>query len=357
MGLYKRGPVWWMSFTCKGKQYRKPTETTNRKLAEKIYAKVLTQITEGAWFERAPGADKTVRELLERYIRVHTAKNKVPTSLVRDEGIAKRLNAAFGDVTLDQLRPRDIAEFKMRRREEGAAANTVNNELVLLGHAYNLAIREWEWVDSNPVSRVSKEKVNNKVERWLTHEEEQRILALSPAWLREVVIFAINTGLRQGELIDLTWDRVDLFRKTLTILEQKNKGKDTLPLNEQTMVVLKARHKVRSIKSNLVFFNKAGAPHDPENLRRSFYLYVEKAGVSKCRFHDLRHTFATRLVQAGVDLYKVQKLMRHKSPIMTQRYAHHYPESLRDGVETLDKNYHIFITEQRKGAAPVGATP
>lgn len=346
-----------MSFSCKGKQYRKPTETSNRKLAEKIYGKVLTQIAEGKWFDRAPGADKTVRELLAQYIRVHTAKNKVATSLVRDEGIAKRLNATFGDVTLDQLRPRDIAEFKMRRREEGAAANTVNNELGLLGHAYNLAMREWEWVDSNPVSRVSKEKVNNKVERWLTHDEEQRILALSPAWLREVVIFAINTGLRQGELMNLTWDRVDLFRKTLTILEQKNKGKDTLPLNAQAMEVLKARHKVRSIKSNRVFFNSEGERLDASNLRRSFYLYVEKAEVSKCRFHDLRHTFATRLVQARVDLYKVQKLMRHKSPIMTQRYAHHYPESLRDGVEVLDKNYHIFITGQEKGATANAVTP
>ncbi len=89
----------------------------------------------------------------------------------------------------------------------------------------------------------------------------------------------------------------------------------------------------------------------------SFYLYVEKAKVSKCRFHDLRHTFATRLVQAGVDLYKVQKLMRHKSPVMIQRYAHHYAESLRDGVEVLDKNYHIFITGQEKGATANAVTP
>ncbi|HYA86539.1 MAG TPA: tyrosine-type recombinase/integrase, partial [Nitrospirota bacterium] len=82
-----------------------------------------------------------------------------------------------------------------------------------------------------------------------------------------------------------------------------------------------------------------------------------KAGIKKCRFHDLRHTFATRLVQSGVDLYKVQKLLRHKSPIMTQRYAHHYPESLRDSVETLDKNYHIFITEQKIGATANAVTP
>jgi integrase len=356
MGLYKRGQAWWMRFTYKGKQIRRPTETADRKLAEKLYHKIMTQIAEGKWFETPPGADKTVRELLARYLTDHSARNKAPMGYLRDQSLAKHLNAAFGDCILSELSARPIAEYKVRRRNEGLAANTVNNELRLLGHAYNLAIREWEWADSNPVSRVSKEKVNNQVERWLTHEEEQNILALSPTWLREIVIFAINTGLRQDELIKLSWDRVDLFRRTLTILEQKNKGKDTLPLNNLALDVLKTRHKVRSIKSNLVFFNKESEPHDASNLRRSFYLYVEKAKVSKCRFHDLRHTFATRLVQAGVDLYKIQKLMRHKSPIMTQRYAHHYPESLRDGVETLDRISTFLAQSNKKEATAFAVT-
>jgi integrase len=73
------------------------------------------------------------------------------------------------------------------------------------------------------------------------------------------------------------------------------------------------------------------------HLRRSFRLALSKAQIEDFHFHDLRHTFATRLVQAGVDLYKVQRLLGHKSPIMTQRYAHHYPESLREGVEILDQ--------------------
>jgi integrase len=171
-----------------------------------------------------------------------------------------------------------------------------------------------------------------------------------PHWLQEIIIFAVNTGLRQAEILDLTWDRLDLFRRTLSILEQKNMGKDTLPLNSQAIEVLKARGKVRSMRSNHVFFNREGKRHDAANLLRAFYIAVEKAGMAKARFHDLRHTFATRLVQAGVDLYKVQKLMRHKTPIMTQRYAHHYPESLRDGVETLDRISTISAQSKEKGA-------
>jgi len=357
MGLYKRGQAWWMNFTYKGKHYRKPTETNDKKLAEKIYYKIMTQIAEGKWLEKPIGSEKTVRELLDKYLKEHSARNKAPRTHIRDKSLASHINRSFGDCLLTDLSPRAIAEYKVRRRDEGLAANTVNNELRLLGHAYNLAIREWEWVEVNPVSRVSKERVNNQVERWLTHDEEQSLLVVSPLWLKEIIIFAINTGMRQSEILNLSWGKVDLFRKTLTILEQKNKGKDTLPLNNQVLEVLKARHKVRSIKSSWVFFNKEGEAHDASNLRRAFNIALVKAGIQKCRFHDLRHTFATRLVQSGVDLYKVQKLLRHKSPIMTQRYAHHYPESLRDGVETLDKNYHIFITEQKNGATANAVTP
>ena len=122
-------------------------------------------------------------------------------------------------------------------------------------------------------------------------------------------------------------------------------------MNAKALDILKARNKVRSIKLNRVFFNSQGEAIDARNLLRTFYIAVKKAKLAKCRFHDLRHTFATRLVQAGVDLYEVQKLLRHKSPIMTQRYAHHFSESLRDGVETLDKISTILAHSKEKGIA------
>jgi site-specific recombinase XerD len=233
------------------------------------------------------------------------------------------------------MSPKAIADYKVKRRNEGRAPGTVNRELCLLSHAFNLAIKEW--VDFNPVARVSRERVNNQIERWLSFEEQNKLLAVSPQWLREIIIFAVNTGWRRSVILGLTWDKVDLFQKKFTILEQKNKGKDTQPFNEQVLEVLKARFKVRSIKSNLVFYNSEGTAWDGRNVLRAFTAAVKEAEIAHCRFHDLRHTFATRLVQAGVDLYKVQKLLRHKSSIMTQRYAHLYSESLRDGVDTLDR--------------------
>jgi len=89
--------------------------------------------------------------------------------------------------------------------------------------------------------------------------------------------------------------------------------------------------------TDLVFCSHVFTSMESGHLRRSFRLALGKANIEDFHFHDLRHTFATRLVQAGVDIYKVQRLLGHKSPVMTQRYAHHYPESLRAGVEILDQ--------------------
>jgi len=349
MGLFKRGQVWWMRFTFNGRQIRRPTETADKKLAERIHNKVMGQIAEGKWFEKQPGSDKTVRELLDKYVKEHSAHNKSQKTHERDQGLAKIINGYFGDYKLTALNPKDIADFKIKRRDEGRAPGTVNRELCLLSHAFNLAIKEWEWLDFNPVSRVSRERVNNQIERWLTFDEQEKLLAVSPLWLREIIIFALNTGWRRGEVLALTWDKVDLFKKTLTILEQKNKGKDTQPFNEQVLEVLKARYKIRSIVSNLVFFDSEGKEYDGRHVLKVFKRTVKLAKIADCRVHDLRHTFATRLVQAGVDLYKVQKLLRHKSPIMTQRYAHHYSESLRDGVDTLDRISTNLAQSKEKG--------
>ena len=113
-----------------------------------------------------------------------------------------------------------------------------------------------------------------------------------------------------------------------------------LPLNGKAMEILKARSSVRQLREGYVFLNQNGGRINATNLIRAFRTVCDKARVTRFRFHDLRHTFATRLVQAGVDLYTVQKLGRWKSISMVERYAHHCPESLRPGVEALD----TFIT-------------
>lgn len=145
------------------------------------------------------------------------------------------------------------------------------------------------WLTDNPVAKVSKEKVQNLVERWLTSEEEEHLMRVAPPWLQRVVHFALQTGLRQGELLNLKWSQVDLFRRTLTILEQKNKAVDTLPLNELVVEVLKTQAKVRHLQSNYVFPNGRGKRKDARNLIRAFEHACVAAHVMDFRFHDLRH--------------------------------------------------------------------
>jgi len=242
--------------------------------------------------------------MMEKYLIEHSSRSKSPMSYRRDLSLAKHLNGFFGGAILTKITPKDIYKYKIKRREEGASPRTINYELSLMRHAFNLAIKEWEWLKENPVSKVSKEKVNNIKERWLTFEEEEKLLLASPKWLQELIVFSLETGLRQSELLNLQWSQIDLSRQTMTLLEQKNRAKDTLPLNKRAMGVLKEKAKAR---------------------------------IESFRWHGLRHTFATRLSQADVDLYKIQKLGRWKEISMVSRYAHHYPESLRDGVEVLDQ--------------------
>jgi integrase len=142
--------------------------------------------------------------------------------------------------------------------------------------------------------------------------------------------------MRMGEILGLTWAGVDLFRRTVMVFKSKNGERRTIPLNQTALELLTHKYGSRPVETELVFPSEAQTRLNASNISRSLHLALKKAKMTDFHFHDLRHTCATRMVQAGVDLYKVQRLLGHKSPIMTQRYAHHYPESLRDGIEVLD---------------------
>ena len=335
--LRKRGRLWWVRLRKNGKLIERSTGTSSKELARRIELEVLRELIENRWFPNE-AKRKTFEELRDRYMKDHSIPNKTSKSSVRDTSCFKHLSF-FSGLTLSEITPARISEYKSLRKTAGAKPTTLARELEVLRHALNLAVREWEWLDRNPFERVKIEKTNNKVERWLTLEEEQRLLNVSLPWLREIIVFALNTGMRQDEILSLKWSQIDLFRRTVILLQTKNKEKRTVPLNQTVLELLKAKSKVTHI-SGYVFASEVGTKIDARNLLRAFYSAREKAGLKDFRFHDLRHTFATRLVQAGINLYVVKELLGHKTlamTIMTMRYAHHYPESLRHGVEILDK--------------------
>ncbi len=111
------------------------------------------------------------------------------------------------------------------------------------------------------------------------------------------------------------------------------------------------KSKIQNLKSNLVFFSSTGTKIDRHNLRRAFNIALGKAGIQGFHFHDLRHTFATRLAQKGIDIYKISKLLGHQDIRITQRYSHHCPDSLRDGVQILEADYNLTTVEEKRDMA------
>lgn len=347
MALIKRGKVWHLNISRKGmKPIRRSTEVTNKKLAEQIHAKVLTQIAEGKWLDVDKGKNTTFKVLLEKHLLEHSSKNE-PSSEKRDVNSSKHLIPYFGEYMLADISPSLISDYKNLRYQEGVAPATINRELALMKCAYNLAINQWELATVNPVKKGLMEKEDNARDRWIDYEEEGRLLEPCPDWLSELVIFAVEMGMREEEILSLKISRVDFSRGkrgVVTVMDSKNGEKRTLPLTSTAEKLLKAKFKLRRLNCNYVFPSSVGTKIDQGNLRRAFSKARERAGIDDLTFHDLRHTYATRQVQGGTDLYKVQMLLGHKTPQMTQRYAHHSTDSLADTIDVLDCQREKFNT-------------
>jgi len=252
----------------------------------------------------------------------------------------------FGSCTLAEITAEMISRYKTRRLKEKAKPATLNRELSLMKHAFNLAMKEWDWCKENPCCRVKRERENNERDRVLGYGEEDQLLKVCPPWLREIVIFALDTGAREGEILELNGKNFDTFRRVVTILQSKTGQYKTIPLTSRVFEILKNKTKVRHLHHDLVFPSQKGTRITDTNLGRSFRNALKKAKIDGFRFHDLRHTFASRCAQGGVDLYLIQKYLGHKDPRMVQRYSHHPIESLRGGIEVLERQRLQFMEEK-----------
>jgi integrase len=191
-------------------------------------------------------------------------------------------------------------------------------------------------------------KENNARTRCLTPEEEARLFELLPDSLKPLVIVALHTGMRKGELLALRWEDVEFYTGTLRVREAKSGEGRSVVMNSLVRDTLKAVRRgqiqkareeakgKREIFSPFVFCApEGGLLH---NLAKAWYPALEAARVEDFRFHDLRHSFASRLAMAGLDLYTVQRAGGWKTAIMVQRYAHLSPDHIRAAVERLAQN-------------------
>ncbi len=323
MGLYKRGSVWWMRFTYQGKQIFRSTETEDKKQAQRIFDKVKFEIAEGKWFKKKP--EHSFKEMMGRYLKEHVSQKKSARAY---EGYVSNLLAFFGEeVLISEVTPSIINKFKVTRREEGVKSGTINRDLSILKNCFNIAMKQWEWVNTNPVTRIAMEKEPPGRIRFLTDEEFERLCDACPEWLKPIVLTARHTGMRKENILSLQWNQVDLFRRVITLEQTKNNERLCIPINDTLMELFKKLAKVRHIKSQYVFFHPNAQKKNAKGifngkryyeLKTSFRKALKKAGIENFRFHDLRHCFASDLVQRGVDLHVVQTLLGHKSERMTE---------------------------------------
>ena len=273
-------------------------------------------------------------EFSEEYLREYAVKRK--RSWKSDQCYLKAHLVPFlGQLRLSEITRQHVERYTSRRVDDGVKKATINGELAVLRKMMYKAI-DWGRLDKNPVRKEDFFQGEEQMkERVLTSEEQGRLLMASPTSLRPILITALNTGMRRGEILGLEWARVSLENRQI-ILEctnTKSKKRREIPINGDLFSLL-ASLKTTANGSAYVFPNPfTGKPL--KDAKSAFYRACKKAGIKGLRFHDLRHTFASRLSARGVDLNTIRELLGHGSIRMTQRYLHSNQALKRNAVESI----------------------
>jgi len=272
---------------------------------------------------------------MKRYIDEYSKVNK--KSYERDITSAKHLLRHFGGKTHSQITAWLVEKYKSERQKENTrygrppSKASINRELALLKHMFNIAI-EWDLITSNPAKKVKLFPEKQNQLRILSHDEFEKLYNASSDFLKPILVVAVNTGMRRNEILYLKWDNVSLKQGYITVIESKNNESRSIPINKILMDTL--NYVKNTSPGDYVFSHSNGEPI--KSVKKGFWAALRRSGIDKCRFHDLRHTFATRLVMAGVDIVTVKELMGHKDIKMTIRYSHPTPEHKKQAVERLN---------------------
>jgi integrase len=255
---------------------------------------------------------------------------------VRDVQNYARIKRAFGSKPVDQITRQEIQVFQTDLLAEGLAPATCNLHIRLLGHVLNLAV-DWEMLSKNPAARIPLFTLDNKVENYMDDKELGQLLYVlrtdknRPAC--NVALFLLSTGARLNEALKATWSQVDRENRVWRIPAANSKSKKVraVPLNDSALEVLNQLGSEG--RSEYLFINpKTKKPltsiqHGWDRLRWM-------AGLPHLRIHDLRHQYASFLVNSGRTLYEVQQILGHSDPLVTQRYAHLSTRTLQDAADS-----------------------
>jgi integrase len=250
-------------------------------------------VLEGRHFHTTEAKRHTLTDLIERYSREVLPHKRAST--VPDQARQLRWwQTHLGHYLLADITPALVSEHR-NILTQGRANATVVRYLAVLSHAFTIAVREWQWCADNPVRKITKPKEPRGRVRFLSEDERQRLLGACQisrnSSLYTIVILALSTGARRGELLSLHWSDVDLKRGMLTFRETKNGETRTVPLTGYALDVLNPSYQTTQTHTTLVFPDSTG--RRPVGIREAFEYAVKRAGITNFRFHDLRHSVAS----------------------------------------------------------------
>ncbi len=303
-------------------------------------------IREGRHFKTVESKKHTLGELIDRYIRdVLPQKEK---SQKKQTAQLLWWKEQLGSYSLAEMTPALVAEKRdelfrgITYRGTQRSGATVVRYLSALSHAFTVAIKEWGWIEDSPMRKVTKLKESRGRVRFLDEEERERLLIAckesTNPHLFPVVLIALSTGMRYGEIISLTWPDVDLPRKRVILHETKNGERRAVPIAGQAIELLAQLEKKRRIDTILLFPKLRSTPSSrilqkddiervqkaqkPTQLRSPWTIALAKAEIRDFRFHDLRHCAASYLAMSGASLAEIADILGHKTLAMVKRYAH-----------------------------------
>ena len=312
------------------------------------------EMVRGVYIQRAPAERMLFSDALDRYIKEISSKKRERTQKAELTRVPP-LKAYFGKYSLAAITPELIAKYRDQRlsghdridkdgKPKPRSSNTVRLELALLGHLFNIAIKEWGiGLTYNPETNVDRPAPGPGRNRRITQDEEKRLLKaiddFSNPMLGWIVRIAIETGMRSSEITTLTLAQVNLKKRIVTLLETKNTMPRTVPLTraavEQFQMAID--NPVRPPDTNLIFFGEPGrdGQRRPYIFNRVWMKIKESVGMKDLRFHDLRHEAVSRFVEGGLSDQQVAAISGHKSMQMLRRYTHLRAEDLVDELDNL----------------------
>ena len=329
---------------------RKPDSPTvtktfsSKNLAQKWARKTELEIEEGIYFDKVEAGSHTVADLVDRYLKEELKKlsesdwpsRKRQLNWWKDE---------IGKLTLNKVTPALIVEYRNKLkqgityRHKPRSGSTVNRYLAAFSAALGIAATEWQWILSNPFSRVRREKENSGRVRFLSPNERTALLKTCKESRNKniylITVLALSTGMRQTEILSLTWNQVDQDRGVITLYKTKNNEIRVVPLVGFAKTELEKHGKVRSLKNPYVF---AGRHHTYAQFPRGAWeTALTKAEITDFTFHDCRHSAASELAMNGASLHEIAAVLGHKTLAMVQRYAHLSEAHTISVVERMNK--------------------